>query len=259
MNSIKMTYGACTVMFLWLGWQIIGTSRFCPMLGQAWCLRDPSGCSVSSQRQNKTKQKQPKNHHKKQQQNSRGKEEEWKRRQTKCFSAHFRRKLWESCYLKCSSDLRMHPSVPQVLACFIWCLLFRGEKVRTWDECLPVQSCLYRERPPSHHYPITNSFFPLGSFFSSCSIPCVQPSFPYPLTLLCLSSVVVQVFLQYLLIWFQVNLLKFWTHSDHVHLVPVLPAHCLLVHLHILPCLHHLTFFAHHLFFFSSLFSFKLK
>lgn len=173
--------------------------------------------------------------------------------------AHFRRKLWESCYLKCSSDLRMHPSVPQVLACFIWCLLFRGEKVRTWDECLPVQSCLYRERPPSHHYPITNSFFPLGSFFSSCSIPCVQPSFPYPLTLLCLSSVVVQVFLQYLLIWFQVNLLKFWTHSAHVHLVPVLPAHCLLVHLHILPCLHHLTFFAHHLFFFSSLFSFKLK
>lgn len=81
MNSIKMTYGACTMMFLWLGWQIIGMSRFCPTLGHILCLKNPSGFSVSSQRKK-----------------YRGKER--KTRQTKCFSAYFRRKLWENYSLK---------------------------------------------------------------------------------------------------------------------------------------------------------------
>lgn len=162
----------------------------------------------------------------------------------------------------------MHPSMPQVLVWFCLCPLFRGVKVRTWDE-LPVQSCLYRERPPSHLYPITNLFYPLGRFLSSYSIRCLRS-----LTLLCLSSVVVQVFLQSLLVWFQVNFLKFWSCNARVHLVPVLPAHCLLVYSiffhphwalawnlsHALPSPSHflcssLTFPS----WVSSLFSFKLK
>lgn len=153
----------------------------------------------------------------------------------------------------------MHPSMPQVLVWFCLCPLFRGVNVRTWDE-LPVQSCLYRERPPSHLYPITNLFYPLGRFLSSYSIRCLRS-----LTLLCLSSVVVQVFLQSLLVWFQVNFLKFWSCNARVHLVPVLPAHCLLVYSiffhphwalawnlsHALPSPSH--FSAHHFFFLSLL------